>query len=355
VHLFLLLLRLLTNLPDSKPWWSVQTKGLDTNLRGVSVKADDRSEGRQNHFVWASGSKGVILRSVNSGKTWTQLNVVGASDLDFRDIEAFDADVAYVLSIGDGAKSRIYKTIDGGKSWKLQYSDKRLGFFLDSLACTSRTHCVALSDPVDGKFLVLGTDDGEHWNELPRDHMPDALPKEGAFAASGTAIALCDAGIYFATGGPKARVFHSPDAGQTWTVTETHIASGNASSGIFSIACNGAASLVAVGGDYLQPGNATSVAIYSNDAGASWHLATQQPGGFRSAVASFSDGDFATVGPTGTDVSEDKGIHWEHADNLNLNAVSFDRTQGWAVGPQGTIARFESTRPTKKGRAVFDQ
>ena len=342
VLLFLLLLRLLTIPPDSRPWWSVQTKGVDTNLRGVSVKAIGASEGPESYTIWASGSKGVILRSVDSGTTWTQLTVPGASDLDFRDIEGFDADVAYVLSIGDGAKSRIYKTIDGGKSWKLQYSDKRPGFFLDSLACSSRTHCVALSDPVDGKFLVLGTDDGDHWNELPRDRMPAALPKEGAFAASGTAITLCDAGIYFATGGPKARVFHSPDAGQTWTVTETPIASGNASSGIFSIACQGSDLLVAVGGDYLQPANAANVAIYSDDAGKSWHIAAQQPGGFRSAVASFSHGEFAAVGPSGTDVSEDKGIHWQHTDQLNLNAVNFDGTQGWGVGPKGTIARFQS-------------
>jgi photosystem II stability/assembly factor-like uncharacterized protein len=342
VLLFLFVLRLLLIPPDSKPWWSVQTTGLDTNLRGVSVQADYSSEGHQNYIIWASGSKGTILRSVDSGKTWTQLTVTGASDLDFRDIEAFDANVAYILSVGDGPKSRIYKTIDGSKSWKLQYSDKRPGFFLDSLACSSPTHCVALSDPVDGKFLVLSTDDGDHWNELPRDRMPAALPQEGAFAASGTAIALCDAGIYFATGGPKARVFHSPNAGQTWTVTETPIASGNASSGIFSIACYGSTSLVAVGGDYLQPGNAASVAIDSDDAGESWHLAAQQPGGYRSAVASFSKGQYAAVGPNGTDVSEDKGIHWQHTDQLNLNAVSFDGTQGWGVGPQGTIARFQS-------------
>jgi photosystem II stability/assembly factor-like uncharacterized protein len=341
VLLFLLLLAL--GQSDSAPWWSVQTSGLDTNLRGVSVKYDEGSEGKQNFFVWASGSNGVILRSVNGGKTWKQLNVSGGGGLDFRGIEAFGADVAYVMSSGDGGKSRIYKTTDGGKTWKLQYSDKRPGFFLDSLACRSNTHCFALSDPVDGKFLVVSTDDGEHWRELPRDMMPPALPKEGAFAASGTAIALCeDGGIYFGTGGPKARIFRSLDEGRSWMVVETPISSGNDSSGVFSIASEGPETLVAVGGDYREPARANAVAIYSADAGETWQLSAQQPGGYRSAVASFSYGDFAAVGPNGTDISHDNGITWKHTDRLNLNAVSFEGTQGWAVGPKGTIARFQT-------------
>jgi photosystem II stability/assembly factor-like uncharacterized protein len=340
VFLFLLLFRLLTNPTDSSPWWSVQTHGLDTNLRGVSVTHDQSSEGRQHFIVWASGSNGVILRSINDGTTWQQISVAGASTLDFRDIEAFDSDLAYVMSSGDGEKSRIYKTIDGGKTWKLQYTDNRPGFFLDSLACSSRTHCVALSDPVEGKFLVLRTDDGEHWNELPRNKMPEALPKEGAFAASGTAIALCPTGIYFATGGPKARIFHSADAGISWTAAETPVVSGNASSGIFSIACAGHDTLVAVGGDYAQPASADRIAIYSNDAGETWQLPAQQPSGYRSAVASIDPHDYAAVGTSGTDVTKDGGVHWQPTGNLNLNAVSFDGTQGWAVGPKGTIARF---------------
>lgn len=330
--------------------WSVQTSGLDTNLRGISVRYDDASRGPQHFIVWASGSNGVILRSTNDGSTWKELKVPGTADLDFRDIEGFDANTAYVMSSGDGDKSRIYKTTDGGETWKLQYSDKRPGFFLDSLACDSKTHCVALSDPVEGKFLVLSMDDGEHWKGLPRDKMPAALSGEGAFAASGTAIALCDHGrIYFGTGGGRAaRVFHSPDRGRSWIATETPIAGGNSSGGIFSIACD-RRSVVAVGGDYKEQAKAKhkakQVAALSTDSGATWHLAQEQPGGYRSAVGSLSYGDFAAVGPNGTDISHDGGIHWKHTDSLNLNAASFAGSNGWAVGPKGTIARYK-TLPT---------
>jgi photosystem II stability/assembly factor-like uncharacterized protein len=322
--------------------WSVQTSGLDTNLRGISVKYGS-TKGKRDFIVWASGSNGVILRSTNGGRSWKQLNVPGASDFDFRDIEGFDADTAYVMSSGDGDKSRIYKTTDGGNTWTLQYSDKRPGFFLDSLACDSEIHCVALSDPVEGKFLALSTDDGEHWKELPRDKMPAILSGEGAFAASGTAIVLCaHANFYFGTGGGRlARVFHSNDRGRSWTATETPIASGNASSGIFSVTCTGH-SVVAVGGDYKEPAGAKRVAVYSKDSGKTWHLAEQQPGGYRSAVVNDSHGNFVAVGPSGTDVSRDAGVHWKSLDVQNFNAASFAETEGWAAGGKGTIARLKT-------------
>jgi photosystem II stability/assembly factor-like uncharacterized protein len=342
----LIIILLALALADHAPWWEVQTSGVDANLRGVSVSSFE-PERNHEYVVWVSGSNGVILRSTNEGATWKQLNVPGGGDLDFRDIKAFDADSAYVMSSGDGDKSRIYKTTDGGQTWKLQYSDKRPGFFLDSLACDSKTHCLALSDPVDGKFLVLSTDDGEHWKELPRDKMPAALPKEGAFAASGTSIAICDRGdnIYFGTGGgAAARVFHSVDGGRSWVAVETPIASGNASSGVFSVACGGFL-VVAVGGDYKEPFSTKRVAAYSSDFGATWHLAEQQPGGYRSAAGAFSGGDFAAVGPNGTDISHEEisqTMHWQHTDYLNLNAVSFEGNNGWAVGPKGAIARFKT-------------
>lgn len=330
---------------DDASWWQVQGTGIDTNLRGVSVTyaPDEKYE----FVVWASGTNGVIMRSTNEGSSWKQLAVQGGRDLDFRDIEAFDSNTAYVMSSGNGDKSRIYKTEDGGESWELQYSDKRAAFFLDSLACDSKTHCIALSDPVDGKFIILSTDDGHHWEELPQDKMPAALPKEGAFAAGGTSLAICDRGenIYFGTGGADAaRVFRSADRGRSWTATETPIASGNASSGIFSVACGGSL-VVAVGGDYKEPTAAKRVAAYSLDSGAAWHLAEQQPGGYRSAVAEFSGEDFVAVGPNGTDISQGDGgksTHWKHSDSLNLNAASFCGANGWAVGPKGVIARFRA-------------
>ncbi len=270
----------------------------------------------------------------------------GGDALDFRGIVAFDATTAYVMSIGAGAQSRIYKTADGGENWTLEFSGDRPALFLDDLVCISKTRCYALSDPVDGKFLLVSTKDGEHWQELPDQQMPAALPGEGVFAASGTSFTIYDKReIYFGTGGARvARVFRSPDLGRTWTVAETPIANANASSGIFSIT-RIANTVISVGGDYKDPSRSVGVAAYSVDEGRTWRLAARQPGGFRSAVATFSaatNGDVTiAVGPNGEDTSNDRGIHWTRAGDLNLNAVSgTDANHVWGVGPKGTVAHL---------------
>jgi photosystem II stability/assembly factor-like uncharacterized protein len=186
-------------------WWKVQTSGLDTNLRGVSVARVSHAKGNFALAVWASGSNGVILKSTDKGKTWQRLHVTGGEALDFRGIIAFNASTAYVMPSGEGEKSGIYKTTDGGETWTLQYTDKRKEFFLDSISCLSETHCFALSDPINGRFLVLNTTDGQHWNPLPSSKMPASLPNEGAFAASNTCLLLSGDEIFFGTGGPAAR------------------------------------------------------------------------------------------------------------------------------------------------------
>ncbi len=187
----------------------------------------------------------------------------------------------------------------------------------------------------------VSTSDGVHWKELPRDHMPAALAGEGAFAASGTTLAIYGGNeLYIATGGPVARVFHSLDVGMTWTVAETPILSGDAPQGIFSIIRNGD-TVVAVGGDYKDLKRADRVAAYSLDKGATWKLAEQQPSGFRSAVASIGGKTLVAAGPSGEDVSYDAGVHWAHTDSLNLNAVvTLDDGNAWAAGPKGTVARL---------------
>ncbi len=320
----------------------MQNSGIDTNLRAVSVVPGKRTG--QVTTIWASGANGVILRTTDSGKNWERLHVPDGDSLDFRGMQAFDENNAYIMSSGDGDQSRIYRTVDAGKTWDLQYAGKRKGFFLDAIACTSAANCFALSDPVQGKFRMLHTENGNNWKEMPNAGMPAALAKEGVFAASNSSLLLYgEREIYFGTGGPAARVFHSTDLGKTWTVVETPIRSGTAPRGIFSLARSGN-TIVAVGGDYTKPEQAEGVATYSLDGGKTWTLAAPAPAGYRSAVAKYSGG-FVAVGPTGAEVSKD-GIAWTPAGNLNLNAMAFAGDEGWAAGAKGVVARYmDKTKP----------
>ena len=121
----LLLLLLLLSAPLEAQWWKVETSGIDTNLRSVSVARASHAKGASPWVVWASGSNGVILKSADEGETWKRLHMAGGEALDFRGIVAFNATTAYVMSSGEGPRSRIYKTTDGGETWDLQYTNKR--------------------------------------------------------------------------------------------------------------------------------------------------------------------------------------------------------------------------------------
>jgi photosystem II stability/assembly factor-like uncharacterized protein len=311
----------------------VQSTGVDANLRGVAVVVH-----RGSSVVWTSGSNGTVVRSSDSGKMWETVHIPGAEKLDLRGVQTFDGKAVYVMSSGEGGQSRIFKSADSGVTWNEQYADKRKGFFLDALACSGENRCFALSDPVDGKFLLLATTDGTHWKELSREHMPAALPQEGAFAASNSSLLLFGKSeLYFATGGAAARVFHSTDLGQTWSVSETPILSGKTSQGIFSIVRAGDV-VVVVGGDYSQPNRADKTAAYSDDQGKTWYLAEEPPHGYRSAVDTF-DAGFVTVGLNGAETSHN-GVRWIHIDSPGLNAVTFISGKGWAVGPKGLAAEF---------------
>jgi photosystem II stability/assembly factor-like uncharacterized protein len=319
----------------SGQWWSIKTSGVDTNLRGVSVVLETSFSPES--VVWATGSHGVVLRSVDSGKSWKRLHIADGESLDFRGVQALEGNVAYVMASGEGKNSGIYKTSDAGTTWIKQYSDPRKAFFLDAIACSDETHCFALSDPVDGKFLLVATGDGQHWRELPGDNMPAALANEGAFAASNSSLVLQGKDIYFGTGGPAARVFHSADLGRSWSVAATPIYSGKSSAGIFSLAADGDV-ILAVGGDYQDPKLVRNLAAVSHDAGKTWQVAEKMPGGYRSSISKCGSG-FVAVGPTGADIDYSYG-RWSPVSQDNFNALAYAKGELWAVGPNGKIARF---------------
>jgi photosystem II stability/assembly factor-like uncharacterized protein len=307
-----------------------QNSRTDVQLRGISAVSSK--------VAWASGAKGTVLRTIDGGQTWETMVVVGADSLDFRDIEAFDQNNAFVLSIGPGDQSRIYKTADGGRIWQRQFTNSDPRAFYDCFAFWDKTHGIAVSDSVDGKFPLIATSDGMSWNPVAVKNMPAALPNEGAFAASGTCIATYGKNdVWFGTGGPAARVFHSSDRGKSWSVAETPILHGAATQGVFSLAFWTAKDGVAVGGDYKEPTKGEKTAAFTHDGGKTWTLAAKPPAGYRSAVAVGAAHIPVSVGTSGTDISHDGGSTWNPLFTEDLNALALVGNSGWAVGPSGKI------------------
>src|ERR1700730_2515673 len=86
------------------------------------------------NVAWVSGTKGTYGRTTDAGRTWSVGTVPGTEKLDFRDVEAFGETTAYLLSAGPGEDSRIYKTVDAGKTWALQFKNADKEAFFDAIA-----------------------------------------------------------------------------------------------------------------------------------------------------------------------------------------------------------------------------
>lgn len=334
-----LLFMFLTTLNAQK--WEKQNIETTAGLRGLAVVSGN--------VIWASGAGGTVLRTVDGGKNWSVIKVPDAEKLDFRDIEAFDADTAYILSIGNGDASRIYKTADGGKTWRLQFKNENEKAFFDCLAFWDKNNGMAMSDPVDGKYLLIETTDGEKWKAMSglvasyKGQLATAKEGEAAFAASGTCLLTHGKNsIFLVSGGSDARVFRSGNRGNDWFVSDTPIVKGTPGSGIFSIAFYDERNGVIVGGNYEKPNEPTNNLAFTTDGGTNWTLG-KGLGGYRSGVAYIDKKTIVAVGASGSDLTTDGGKTWKNLDRENYNAVAAKGKRAvWAVGANGLVAKLSA-------------
>ncbi len=334
--------------------WQLQNANTTADLRGIDSLGDG--------VAWASGSAGTILRTENMGKSWTHCATPpNAAKLDFRGIQAFDKDTAVVMSSGKGDLSRLYKTTDGCKTWKLVFSDPDDTGFFDAIRRVTDKQLFVLGDPVSGKFsMFTSRDAGSTWY-IADDPGLDAPAGAGAFAASNSSFTSFGTNLAFGSGGPQAAVYRmSPQCDAktgvcnlSWQAFPTPLAHGAAAAGVFSLAGHLAAGasgktsvvVVAVGGTYDKPADSTGTAAFSRDGGAAWTASTTLPGGYRSAVAyAPKTNTWIAVGPNGTDFSTDDGRNWQPLKPDPAANDTPDADQHWnalslpfVVGPKGRI------------------
>lgn len=322
------------SVPAGPPWLAVAS-GTSAELRGLSVVSEQ--------VAWASGTRGTVLRTVD-GSHWQALSVAGADQLDFRDIHAIDASSAIVMSAGPGAASRLYRTDDGGASWRLLATNSFADGFWDAIAFWDKDHGLLFGDPVAGRFQTYATaDGGANWTALPGRGL-EALPNEGAFAASGSCLSVAGSSeAWIVTGGAAhARAFHSSDRGASWRAAELPIAAGAAARGAFSVAFADGRTGMAAGGDYKEKTRAGVNGARSEDGGASWTPVSILPTGYMSVVTPVrGSASYVAAGLAGSGYSRDGGRSWRVLDTTPLNTVAFaGPTSGWAIGPKGLLMKY---------------
>ncbi len=315
-----------------------QVSGTHALLQAVSVVTQDT--------VWVSGHDGTYVCTTDGGTTWTAGVVPGADTLQFRDVHAVNGSTAYLLAAGPGDMSRIYKTVDAGTSWELQFVNDQPEAFFDCLDFWDADHGVAFSDAVDGAFVILKTNDGgAAWGRLPAASVPDAQEGEGSFAASGTCLSISgDRHGWIGTGAADtARILVTRDRGLSWHAVNTPIIGGDAA-GIAALAFADTLTGWAFGGDIGNTDTFTDNVAATSDGGSTWTLLDHPT--FTGAIYGASIVPYApspslvVVGPGGMDYSIDGGSSWVSLDTLTYWAVDFASPRaGWAVGPRGRIAR----------------
>lgn len=309
-------------------------------------KASFRGIANMGGKVWLGGNNGTVLYSDNIGKAWTKVQLPGADSLDFRDIAILDDQQLLILSIGNGQDSRIYKSKDAGATWRTVLINQKEAAFFNGFDFWNATSGILISDPIDEKPYVLQTvNAGESWSRIDKAGLPQLSTQEYGFAASGTGVSVVDTEhIWIATGGDKARVFLSENGGKSWLVKPTPMASGNTSSGIFSIDFRDTQNGIGVGGDYQNPEENVVNIIRTEDGGNTWTAVNRDtPFGQKSCVQYLADEIYIATGRTGVIWTKDDGLSWQKLSDQPYYTISYDTTQniGFLAGPDGNVARFE--------------
>jgi photosystem II stability/assembly factor-like uncharacterized protein len=310
---------------------SVQTKIILEGKNGDNIhsRGIDYSD---NYFV-VTGQKGSISKYSDLEKQSID-SITRAEDI--RDVKLLNDGSLILMNSGENG---IIWIVDSDLS-DISQSYYAPGQFLDGMAFWDDKNGVAYGDPIEGKFILLLTNDmGTTWNPINYDNLPYALPNEAGFAASGTGIAaLGKEKIVFATGmADTARLFVSEDKGLSWQTLPTPIKSGD-TYGIYSMYFWSENEGVVTGGSYKNPDDNEDNCFLTLNGGRDWIKGGAGLGGYISCVHGDEKGNFlVATGRIGTYYSLDRGKNWKTLIKKTFYSVKVSNNKLFFSGKDGEI------------------
>lgn len=348
---------------SASTWLNLQTPSI-SSLRGLSPV--DRNT------AWVCGSQSALFRTIDQGKSWTSHPIIELKNLtpssppvELRSIHAFSAECVVVATAG--TPCRIYRTQNAGTNWHCVFEHPAKEAFIDGLKFYDSNQGIAFGDPVDGKIMVLRTEDqGQSWTQIQHDSL-SVRDGEAGFAASNSSLMLSQTPNTPTTNPPKperslwiglggkvgpAPILSSKENITSFKMTSVEPIPSHSSAGIFSLAQSPAGKVIAVGGDYKTPDSPIgNIAIFDPDAQEWRKPKGEPPRGFRSCVvyveqANIPEGPskfhWITVGPTGSEWSND-AEHWHPLSDDPYHAVQVAPDGSiWACGPMGRVAIYNA-------------
>lgn len=319
----------LVQIPQDLEIASIDTIAFASSIRALQVVNDST--------IWWAGSGGKYGYSLDAGQSW----VVDSIQWDtiqphFRSI-AVTQEAVFLLSIASPAL--LFRSIDQGQEWELVYQEDHPAAFYDAMSFWDDQEGIAMGDPTDGCLSVIRTKDGGlTWQKISCEQLPAAEEGEAAFAASNSNIALVGDQAWIVSGGKRARVFHSPDRGDNWSVVDSPIAEGEQMTGIFTVDFYDAQTGIIFGGDWNQKEVNSKNKALSTDGGQSWMPILEGAGpGYQSCVKFLPNSEAQAIlscGIPGINFSADQGQNWKKLSDESWYTMGFGSTwqTAWLAG-----------------------
>lgn len=298
--------------------------------------------------VWFAANKGMV-GFIDGDQPKLATIKYEDSSLHFRSL-AMNKEAVFVLSVANPAV--LYKIdFDGKEATHIEevYVEEGEKVFYDSMAFWNDEEGIAMGDPTENCLSIIITrDGGNNWKKILCDHLPEVALGEAGFAASNTNIAIYGTNAWIATGGKKARVFHTPDKGLTWKVYDTPILQGKAMTGIYSIDFYDENIGVVFGGNWEDKSFNEGNKAITFDGGATWKLMANGKGpGYRSSI-SFVPGtqgsQLMAVGSQGISYSPDQGQTWKELSSEGFYALEFVNDSVAFASGQNRISKLKFKR-----------
>jgi photosystem II stability/assembly factor-like uncharacterized protein len=219
---------------DGQPSYSIGCVTIDpSNPETVWVGTGENVSGR--HVGFGDG----IYKSLNGGKTWTNMGLAKSEHIGRVLVDPRDSDVVYVAAEGplwsSGGERGLYKTTDGGKTWALVLKisedtgvtsaefDPANPDIIYAAAYQRRRSVAAFMGGGPESAIYKSDDAGKAWRKLTV-----GLPS-GDIGKVGLAVSPFDPAVVYATveAGPEERGFYrSADRGESWEKRSSYISGG---------------------------------------------------------------------------------------------------------------------------------
>ena len=308
---------------------------------GVSIRA---IEVDQNGNLWFAGSSGRFGKIIDQKLHLDSLSHEGKSP-SFRALAVSDKKT-FALSIENPAL--LYKLPEPGmgESPALVYKEEHPGVFYDAMTFLNPELGIAMGDPIEGCLSILiSNDGGQTWLKQPCSELPPTFAGEAGFAASDTNIAFVEDHIWIGTGGAKARVFHSPDAGASWEVFDTPLIQGGTMTGIYSLDFADELHGIAMGGNWDKKQDFTETKAVTQDGGKTWSLISNGDlPGYISCVQYVPESQGKEVLACSTEgiyFSGDRGTSWVQVSEKGFYSLRFADDENFWVSGNNQIAKVK--------------